>query len=444
MNTDINKFANATKEYKPESIEAINPLEEFINIPFPKDSFPDIIKEVGNCLNNSRGVPLEMGYFCALGIVAGMAGDKFKATNAAKDFIQFPNQFFIGVGESSAGKSIALEPLLNQIECKEAEIYKRYTEAKKNGTDATDPRFIVGNATAESLGIRMQSLGAPLFSVSPEGREVLSIIGGEYKKNGGAELSFYCKSWSGECYSADRVQRECIYIPRAMLSALWLIQPDIFARLTNHDESVRSGFIGRLFPFRASARLQYEPENEPETYDNSALIKWNGFILSLHENRLKGSIKTIPATSEARRAFRAYENKYVDIQNSIKEYATIVSKSREKACRLALIMAICNNADAIDENTARAACEITDYSNGILLDAYILGYKARAEERKERIIGIFEKRAMGRLPFSHFRQYARIEAKELEQAQSEYPSLFEIEKGNGKGLIFVYKGMEHN
>ena len=430
---------NPTQEFKPTPPpqEPICLLDDYLNIPFNPELFPKRIREICDHLHELRGTPLEMLYFCAAGVIAGVAGDRFKAVNCCKDYEQCLNQFFLGIGESSAGKSTALEPLTNAIIRKEAKAYSLYQQAVKSKVDASDPHFIINNATSEALGVRMSISKQPLFSLSAEARDVLSIIGGEYKKGGGAsELSFYCRAWSGESYSVERVNRDSIFIERAFLSALWLVQPDVFSTLNESKTNTSSGFIARLFLFKANAPLQYDTDETPPR-NEQIFYNWESFLLGLLNNR-NGNIKLIKATSAARAIFLAYENKYVDIQNAIKDYAGYVSKSREKACRLALLFAICDDKNEIDEQTARNACEIVDYSNGVLLDLVSVGYKARAEQTRTKIEAFFIERKTSRLTARDFRNYKRIELPELERAAQEYPQLFRIEDGKNKGKAIYY------
>jgi len=416
-----------TKEFQStETLEPICVLEKLINIPFPKSAFPARIREICDHLHELNGTPLEMLYFCAAGIVAGIAGDRFQAVGAIRHYKQIPNQYFVGIGESSSGKSTALEPLLRAVKRYEAELYNSYKS--NTNPNSTDPRFIVENASSESLSVKMEKTGSPIFSLSPEARQVFEIIGGTYKKSGGDGVSFYNQAWSGESYSCDRITRNSIYISKAVLSSLWLIQPDVIVTLTQQKTFKDSGLMARLMAFKSNAPLQYDTGNTPKE-DERLFYNWESFLIDLLENR-SGNIKTIQANDTARNLLRAFFNRYIDFQNTLKTYADLIAKSAEKAARLALLFAICDENDEIDGDTARNACAVVDYCNGVLLDIYTVGYKARSEENRKRIEAFFKERNTTRLTSAQFRQYKRIELVELEQAAQEYPSLFNI--GNGR------------
>lgn len=427
------------KKYEPICL-----LDNYLDVPFRPQLFPNRIREICDHLHELRGTPLEMLYFCAAGVIAGVAGDRFKAVNCCKDYEQYLNQFFIGIGESSAGKSTALEPLIGAVMRKESEAYSLYKQSIKNKADATDPHFIINNATSESLGIRMSISGQPLFSLSAEARDIFSIIGGEYRKGGGAsELSFYCRAWSGESYSVERVNRDSIFIERAFLSALWLVQPDVFSTLNESKTNTSSGFIARLFPFEANTPFQYDTDENPPR-NEKIFFNWESFLLRLLENR-NGNIEAVKATPTARKVFVAYENKYVDIKNALKDYAVYISKSREKACRIALLFAVCDGKNEIDEQTARNACEIVDYSNSVMLDSVSIGYKAKAEQTRAKIEAFFVEKKTTRLTARDFRNYKRIEPSELERVAQEYPQLFRIEdaQNNGKAIYYIADNVDN-
>lgn len=435
--TSGDRYEDPSKEFHPvEHIEPKCMLNQFLDVPFPREAFPTRIRAICDHLHDVRGTPIEMLYFCAIGIVAGVAGDHFKATGTFKDHEQFPNQYFLGIGESSSGKSTALEPLLKHLQRKEDEKHRLYKYALKNNPETKDTRFMIANATSEAIAIRMAQTENAIFSITAEGRQVFDIIGGAYKNGRSDGISLYNSGWSGEGYYCDRVQREEVYISRAFISALWLVQPDILNSLILNETNIQSGFVARLFPFRATAPLQYDVPNSPPQ-DKSIVDEWGRFICELCDARDSATIM-IRATPEAKIIFSNYYNRYVDIQNAIGEYALLVSKSCEKACRLALTFAICDERTIIDETLARNACSVVDYSNGIILESQVSKYNIRVEEGKNKIINFFTKRNTTRLTAGQFAQFSNITLADLEHAAKEYPSLFTLKHGKTNGTAIIY------
>ena len=85
------------------------------------------------------------------------------------------------------------------------------------------------------------------------------------------------------------------------------------------------------------------------------------------------------ATDEARDVFRLFYNKLVDLQMGLGRFYTLIAKSWEKAIRLALDFAICDESNMIDEQTAINACEVvaivTVFCLGIMKTTILISLK---------------------------------------------------------------------
>ena len=100
-----------TKEIK----DSITILDKYTGVEFPLNSYPIRIREICDHLHEVRGTPKEMLYSCAIGIIAGIVGNKYKVENLHPSYTQTLNQYFLGIGNSSAGKSTAVDPLIFTI-----------------------------------------------------------------------------------------------------------------------------------------------------------------------------------------------------------------------------------------------------------------------------------------------------------------------------------------
>ena len=429
---------NPTKEY--EAISNIEPVSPFsaLKKDFNPKCFPRRIRRICDHLHELNDTPEEMLYFCATGIVAGIAGDRFQATKTTnKNYRQYPNQYIVGIGDSSVGKSTALNPLMEVIWRKESEVHKAYIANKTNG--AIDARIVIENATSEAIAIRQQICASPLFSVSAEAGQILDIIGGAYKKRGNDGISYYNKAWSGETYSCDRVNRENVYIDRAMLSALWLTQSAPFEKFLSNSEAYSTGLIARFLCFNVESKPQYDDGIE-KPKDESIFHDWENFIGRLYDERSSNDVKTIRATDKARDVFRLFHNSLEDFKGRLGDLYRLIAKSREKAIRLALAFAICDESDIIDEQTARNACEVVEYCNGVLLGYYESKYFNQLENIKRKMEEVFLQCQQDRLMAAIFKQRRRLSMEDLEKGAKAYPKLFEIKDGDTNGKAVLYLG----
>lgn len=390
---------------------------QYVNKQFPRGVYPLMIRGVGDHLHEVQGTPIEMLYHCALAIVAGIVGDRYKVNGAFSDYTQFLNQYFVGVGNSSSGKSTAVNPFINPILEEEKTEMRAYLKNKKQGMEVKDPRFIVRDATQEGIIKRMASTNAPLFSLSTEARANFNTINGAYKKSGN-EYSFYNMAWDATPYSVDRSGSEPIYIERAFLSSLWLMQPDAFKSFTRTEEQLSNGFIQRILLFKSDIQFKKAELNTPPI-DANIMYKWNSFILTLYNQRVDNTVKIIRATNDARIIFTEYFNSFEEIANTDGEIFGYISKSTEKACRLAGLFALCDGKIEIDAETAKNACGVIDYSNAIAL--------------KEEAIELFQRERTNCLAVSVFNRTKRILPTEIEAIAKFYPETFDIRDGRSKG-----------
>lgn len=430
------KFINPTREIKSNCEVFSTPFDKFQK-PFSPEYFPKCIRGISDNMHEVDGTPQEMSCFCALGIIAGLAGDKYKLQNAdSTGKTQYPNQYLIGIGDSSAGKSITINPLLDPAR---RIIQRAYDVYKENKCKGTNPNFIIADATSEALTDRQQEIEQALFSVTSEARKVFSIIGGEYKQNKGDGVSYYNTAWSAEPYSSIRITRREVSLKKAFLSSLWLTQTDAFNDFLSNSVIALSGLAPRFICFKVDVKPRYK-DGTIRSYDERIFYEWRTISEELLNKRLEQNVKIIRATDEARRVFDSYYNGIVDDMIELGHpYDGLIAKSAEKAMRMALDFAICNKSDVVDEETARNACSVIDYSNGIITDYFRANLFVRNESVKAKIEELFYKQDTTRLSFAVFKQFKRIEEMEIQRCIQQFPQYFEIEEAKPYGKYLILK-----
>lgn len=423
-------------DYKPQKMLIDDRLNKYTEIEFPAEAFPDAIRKVSEHLNKTRQAPYEMLSFCSLGIISGVAGYYYRLLGAVDNLTQTANLYLLGSGGSSQGKSIALRPLSEFLEEEHGKWIKRYKEELKTNPDAVSPKFIFSNVTTEALAKKMEEVDAPLFSIDAEAGDILEIIAGKYNKNNTTDADFYNKSWSIESHSGARVHSGDFYIQNPCLSALWLTQPYKINQTIIQKESLKdSGFVARLIMFDVDAEMQEDTGDIPS--ENPQILKeWNSVIGRLLEARRRKQFAEIHANTEAKEVFKDFHNETVKaLRSDLRGFESLLGKSREKACRVALNFAICDGAETVNEQTAKNACDIIRYSNAKVLELYTLGYCDKIERIKSKVEALFRERGTGILSVSEFRRNKRLEANDLRLVCSHYPDLFTYEKAErGKGF----------
>ena len=155
--------------------------------------------------------------------------------------------------------------------------------------------------------------------------------------------------------------------------------------------------------------------------------------MGLYNSRNQERLNVIKATSEARKKFIDYHNSFSKLANTESAIYSYLSKSCEKACRLAGVLALCDSKAEIGEETANNACKIIDYSNSILLEYVADGHEENAQNLREKILDVFHQEQSSRIPYRTFRTKKRITPEQLEETARRFPNEFEFITGSKAG-----------
>ncbi len=243
-----------------------------------------------------------------------------------------------------------------------------------------DPSFIVINATSEAIAQKMSENGGCVFSLCAEARSLLAIVSGLYRKEG-VDTEIYNSGWSGESIRQDRISRGVSEILRPCLSILWLVQYDDFRK--------NKGF------------------------------------------------QKIHATQEASEVFRKFHNEQVELMNNeLKSVQELFGKARENAVRLAIIFAIADGTEVIDERIAENACKVIKYSLYNAVEFYTSGLLLSIEQRRIKMENILRKKN-GRVRISYFQQFAKIFPDEITNIVATFPELYALHKENNGTYVLL-------
>ena len=423
------EIKNPIKKFETNNNAAIstNIYEKFLNRPFPFEQLPDMIRITSQHIAETRALPPDMVAMMAIGVTAGALGDSFLVQNACEPFQQLPNLYLFGVGATCSGKSAGLEPLIRYWrECESPPIKVETLEGGTIDSPRTAPReFMFENGTCEGITRMMLDLNAPLFGINSEGREIIDIMNGAYKKSNGTEVGFYCKAWSGEPVDSIRASRSPIRIPKAVLSILWLAQPDVFRKAFVESESAMlSGLIGRFLFFKGLDRIPFDDGNRPK--ENSEIMNtWAEFLENIFNARREEGQFIVEATSEGREIFRNFHNKWVEAQNGpLHKYTNVIGRAREQAIRISISLAVAENGE-ITPAIAETACRIVDYSYSVLLEAFLKTELDAIQIRRENFISFFRARNCDQMTYGEIQRYLHCKREEIDEIVAHSPDIFE-------------------
>jgi hypothetical protein len=128
------------------------------------------------------------------------------------------------------------------------------------------PRFLVNDATPESMVSIMQENNGCLAILSSEGSEVFDIAAGRYSKSG-VNISLLLKGHSGDLVRVDRKGRDPEYIEKPCLAMLLAIQHGVLEEAAAKREFVQRGLMQRFLfclPESKVGRRNVRPGAIPE------------------------------------------------------------------------------------------------------------------------------------------------------------------------------------
>ena len=108
------------------------------------------------------------------------------------------------------------------------------------------PRYLIDDATPESLVNRMFGNGGRIFLASPEGG-LFEMIAGRYSQGkSSGNLSIYLKGHAGDQIRIDRMNRPPEFIDGPALSIGIAVQPDVVHDLASNQTFKQRGLLGRF------------------------------------------------------------------------------------------------------------------------------------------------------------------------------------------------------
>ncbi|HET7539679.1 MAG TPA: YfjI family protein [Polyangiaceae bacterium] len=124
------------------------------------------------------------------------------------------------------------------------------------------PRLIADDATPEAVGRLLAEHGGRLGVFSSEGGP-LAILAGRYSE-GRANLDLFCKAYSADSYTLDRVNRASLHVRAPHLTLALTVQPSVISGLRATPEMRGQGLLARfLYAIPKSCVGTRDPDPEP-------------------------------------------------------------------------------------------------------------------------------------------------------------------------------------
>lgn len=325
--------------------------------PFPIDVFNPEWARLAQQVADIAMMPVQLPAMVMLSTVSGAIGKLMEVVGGSNHGPCRGNLYVIGTAPSSTGKDVAArlaDPVHEYEEC------LRNTAAFQCDEECEPPTLVISNSTGEALMVKLAEGDETLFSFSAEAGDLVRIAAGAYRKQGG-DYSVLNAAWSGSFVRVTRINRGDTRLQKPCLSLFWAIQPDFFGELARDGEAIHSGFLPRCLCFDSEATYALDDGVRREV-DSDLLNKWSLFIRTTLQHRIDAAEpKQLNCTHEATEAFLIFHNKMQERRQAEPAEAELLGKARENAIRVALVLAVMDDADQIDRTCAERAVRLIQW-----------------------------------------------------------------------------------
>ena len=382
-------------------------------LPFPWESLPATVQRVVQDVSDSTNTDPAMGAAFALGILAGAIGNS--RVVQLKPGWREPSILWIGViAPSGSGKTPVLNALIGPVEDAESElaaqnkqrirdyeaaVLKYETELREWKSDPTgdppekleppmQPRLLTTDSTLEAIGRLLHDSPRGLIMKSEELSQWLDI--GRYKQTS-SDAAGWCQCFDGRMLIVDRIGRNRLTIPRAAVSVVGGIQPEVFRQFAGNVFTLEGGMLPRMLfvapPFLPQ-RWEKAGVTEAARHAWATLIK-GVLALEMADGPKGPEPKVLELTPQAESIFGGWFNKLSDAIHKDDALRPWLSKLRGITARIALVLHLTRWVEgsetdagaitALSMETAVAIAEWWAYELKRCLDP-LLGDESRAIE----------------------------------------------------------------
>lgn len=245
-----------------------------------------------------------------------------------------------------------------------AEIEKKLREVER---EMITPRLFVEDCTPQKLAVMLQEQNEILASLSSDAGEAIGIICGRWGNDKSeTEEHLFLKTYSGETFKQDRVNRGPIQLESPCLTVLWVVTPDMFEKLFSNDRFIEGGLLPRMLFCHSESKPKLD-DGIPKIPRQELKNEWRTFIQgNIDKFHLSRQRITLQLSNDASEILREFHNEGVAEFNSKRAFASFRARSREQAMRIAISLHIVKHSGTelppeIDQDTATCARDLVKY-----------------------------------------------------------------------------------
>lgn len=334
-----------------ETVYPVNTVKKEVKYPFPLHVFPKYIQDF---LLELQGVfSFETSYTgMTLLVVLSVIVGKYMRVIVKDGWITIPSIYTAIIGNSSIGKSPAINiilKVLTSINEKEIERYEmrksewddaiagmseaEKKEYKAENAEPTRKRLITSDATQESLCYLLAKDAMVLYK-----DELIGWIKSMNQYRQGSDTEFFLSVFNGLVGEVDRVGKN-LYVKDPFLSIIGGIQPSILPQLTKNGNGENGLLFRILFVLPETESVNYLSEKE---LSSNHLQTFYQKMEGLYDVLEGEEVRHIPLSKEARLFFIDNFNHYLKVASETKD-ETIISaykKVGDYMPRFALLLEI--------------------------------------------------------------------------------------------------------
>jgi hypothetical protein len=379
--------------------------------PFPVHCLPGAMRDIVESVSALERTPAGIAACVALGILSSALGPKLRIYSHPGKVCS-ANLYIMGVAPSGTNKSETFRPIaapLIKYDAERIEHWKsseqprilteqeivegkiKWIRRKLCSTSTSDvpeplvaelqrllacqvqlktegnpPRFIAENITGEKLNSLLDQNNGCISSISPDGRGVVDVILGRYRKSGTDE-DIYIKGFCLEPITSDRVSSGNLTIKEACINVLWLVQPDKLAQMLSKRSLSDGGLLPRFLIYFAEFMPQPIDRHAP-TISSEVIDCWDTLIRGLLDTyRLKDASQILTPTPEVIVLMDNHFNSILERRKTeLKSLNDYAARWNEQAWRILVVLHAALHDAAAHEHevsleTAQAAITIADW-----------------------------------------------------------------------------------
>lgn len=442
---------------------------------FPIETLPIVAKDAANAVAETFRLPIELAGMTALATLAGACGKSWQLEGAVDGRANFANLYVVvgarrGVGKGSVSQLVA--PLINAsanlerewennqlptLKARQAILKRRIDTTLKSAAKPisaeqreyedeivkfqqeydqiqreidSPPSLWVGNVTSEKLGALLSSSSdESLLVYSPEAGEVLRVFFGKYRSDGKGDIDLLLSGYSCEAVKVDRIGRPPVSLEAPCITTLLMVQPSLVTELYSNEEARERGLLARFLGFNALCDMM-EDDGISRKLSQSAMEAWGTQITNMLEFRRKHiTPKKVQVPEDAASILRKYHNESIKLcKGPLSALAGDLSRWRENACRIALIIHATDNPDSCNlaVETAERAVLISRWNQLSSLRLLTSGIEINARARGDKLIEWIHK-AGGKLTVGALHKNHGMSQEEAASLCRTFPKNFSIE-----------------